>query len=112
MGTPSGSSQGYVELAIKIYRAGEFRMPDGNITAWEDGGKMSRYLDNLKVGDYIDIMGPIGAHEYLGCGAFKMPGKTLTAKHYGLLAGGAGITPMLQLVHAALRDPHDACCFS
>lgn len=110
--TPATSSCGYVELAVKIYRPGKFLMPDGQEVEWEDGGKMSRYLDNKKVGDCIEIMGPIGIHEYLGGGKFKMPGKTIEANHFGLLAGGAGITPMLQLVHAALRDPDDTCTFS
>ena len=26
------------------------------------------------------------------------------AKHFGMIAGGTGITPMLQIIHAALRD--------
>lgn len=111
--TPATDSAGYVELAIKIYRPGKFRMPDGKEVDWEDGGKMSRYLDSKKVGDYIDIMGPTGMHEYVGCGKFKLgPNKTIKAQHFGLLSGGAGITPMLQLVHAALRDPEDTCTFS
>jgi cytochrome-b5 reductase len=27
-----------------------------------------------------------------------------TAKHFGMIAGGTGITPMLQIMHAVLRD--------
>ena len=27
-----------------------------------------------------------------------------TAKHFGMIAGGTGITPMLQMMHAILRD--------
>ena len=32
-------------------------------------------------------------------------------KHVGMMAGGTGITPMLQVVQAALRDSNDSCNF-
>lgn len=57
---------------------------------------MGLYLDSKKVGDYIDIMGPLGVNEYLGAGVFKLPGRTITVKHVGMMAGGTGLTPMLQ----------------
>jgi cytochrome-b5 reductase len=31
-----------------------------------------------------------------------------TAKHFGMMAGGTGITPMLQVLHAVLRDEPDS----
>ena len=35
------------------------------------------------------------------------PDQQRMAKHFGLIAGGTGITPMLQMIHAVLRDePH------
>jgi len=110
--TPSTKTCGYVDLVIKIYRPGTFRMPDGREVVWEDGGKMSCYLDTKKVGDELEIDGPVGLHTYLGRGKFKSGSKEMSAKRYGLLAGGAGITPMLQLVHAALQDPKDTTSFS
>jgi len=103
---------GYVDLVIKVYRPGTVKMPDGKEIAWEDGGKMSLYLDSKKVGDKIDIMGPLGVNEYLGKGVFKLPGRTLTVNQVGMLAGGTGLTPMLQVVQAALRDPQDTCKFA
>ena len=33
-----------------------------------DGGKMSQYLENLSVGDYIDVRGPNGLLIYNGRG--------------------------------------------
>lgn len=33
-----------------------------------DGGKMSQYLDNLKIGDTIDFRGPSGLLVYKGKG--------------------------------------------
>lgn len=110
--TPSTKTCGYVDLVIKIYRPGTFTMPDGKEVKWEDGGKMSKYLDSKKVGDSLTVQGPVGLHEYLGQGSFKVPGNVIMSKQYGLLAGGAGITPMLQLVYAALQDPKDTCTFS
>ena len=32
------------------------------------------------------------------------PPQQRTAKHFGMIAGGTGITPMLQIMHATLRD--------
>lgn len=111
--TPTPCDQaGFWELVVKIYRPGTVKMPDGRETHWEDGGKMSLHLDSLKVGDFIDVNGPIGAIEYLGQGKFKLPGQRRTAKHVGMLAGGTGITPMLQVAAAALSDNDDITEFS
>lgn len=102
---------GYVDLVIKVYRPGTFQMPDGKNITWADGGKASLHLDSKKVGDTLDILGPLGVNEYLGQGIFKLPGRTVTVKHVGMMAGGTGLTPMMQVVMAALRDPHDRCNF-
>jgi len=110
--TPSTKTCGFCDLVIKMYRPGTFRMPDGREVVWEDGGKMSQYLDSRRVGDKLEITGPVGVHEYLGQGKFKAPGRVISATKYGLLAGGAGITPMLQLAYAALHDPKDSCSFT
>eukprot|EP00746_Dinoflagellata_sp_MGD_P166513 gnl/MRDRNA2_/MRDRNA2_96448_c0_seq1.p1 gnl/MRDRNA2_/MRDRNA2_96448_c0~~gnl/MRDRNA2_/MRDRNA2_96448_c0_seq1.p1 ORF type:complete len:324 (-),score=56.46 gnl/MRDRNA2_/MRDRNA2_96448_c0_seq1:148-1119(-) len=104
---------GYVDLVIKIYRPGTVKMPDGREMVWEDGGKVSRYLDGLKAGDSIDIMGPTGLITYLGSGEFKLPGnRKAVAKKVGMMAGGTGLTPMLQVVSASLQDPADKTEFS
>jgi cytochrome-b5 reductase len=110
--TPSEQATGYLDLVIKVYRPGTVRMPDGKEVMWEDGGKLSLFLDQKRVGDTIEISGPIGANEYLGQGRFKVPGGEISTKHIGMLAGGTGITPMLQLVDAALNDPKDVCTLS
>ena len=34
----------------------------------------------------------------------KNPDEQRAAKHFGMIAGGTGITPMLQIMHAVLRD--------
>jgi ferredoxin-NADP reductase len=81
---------GYVDLVIKVYKG-------GLIDAFPDGGKMSQYLNSLSVGAQVDISGPWGANEYLGRGVFKVGVQTLRATKVGMLAGGTGITPMLQV---------------
>lgn len=111
--TPATSSAvGFVDLVIKVYRPGKYTMPDGKEVTWEDGGKMSLHLDSKKAGDTIEISGPVGANEYIGPGQFKVPGNVIEAKHIGLMAGGSGITPILQVVSAALANPKDTTKFS
>lgn len=102
---------GFVDLVVKIYRPGAVRMPDGKEVKWEDGGKASRYLDSKQPGDSIDVKGPVGVNEYLGRGMFKLPGRTVTVRRVGMIAGGTGLTPMLQVAQAALRDRADRVTF-
>lgn len=57
------------------------------------GGKMSQYLDNLVIGDSIDIRGPSGRLRYLGCGSFsikvfrKDPASIVNVKKVNMIAG-------------------------
>ncbi|XP_041944692.1 NADH-cytochrome b5 reductase 3 [Alosa sapidissima] len=102
----SDDDQGFVDLVVKIY----FR----NVhPKFPEGGKMSQYLESLRVGDVIDFRGPGGLLEYTGTGTFavqpdkKSPPETKSAATLGLIAGGTGITPMLQLVRAIIKDPSD-----
>ena len=106
--TPTSSDDeiGYVDLVIKVYKGGVVKTEDGQ-DKFPDGGKMSQYMDTLKVGDTLDIMGPVGTHEYLGKGKFKSGSKEHSCKKVGMMAGGTGITPMLQVIAAILKDPSD-----
>ncbi|XP_058951306.2 NADH-cytochrome b5 reductase 3-like [Pocillopora verrucosa] len=101
----SDDEVGYFELVIKVY----FK----NVhPKYPDGGKMSQYLDSLEIGDTVDIRGPSGKLTYVGRGKFaikenaKEP-KFRTAKNVGLIAGGTGITPMLQIISAVIKDSED-----
>ena len=64
-----------------------------------------------QVGDSLDISGPWGMHEYLGKGKFKLHKREVTCKKLGMMAGGTGITPMLQVTsprrqaHAPMANP-------
>lgn len=108
--TPTSSDQdiGVVEFIIKVYRANED-------PRYPEGGRMSQYLDQMKIGDTIECKGPKGSLVYKGNGLFEVgKGKKKCerrVKHLGLIAGGTGITPMLQLINAALRNPKDLTNF-
>lgn len=103
----SDDDHGYVDLVIKVY----FKDVHPKFPA---GGKMSQHLESLAVGDYMDFRGPSGHLVYHGCGEFsitpdkKSPPRQVTGiKKIGMIAGGTGITPMLQLIRQVLKDPKD-----
>lgn len=77
--TPISSdvNPGYFDLLIKSY-------PTGNI---------SRHLGTLKVGDTMKVKGPKGAMVYT----------PNMVRRFGMIAGGTGITPMLQVINAIRR---------
>lgn len=72
---------GHLDLVIKAYPT----------------GVMSKYLGELKVGDAVAFKGPIP----------KYPYKANTKKEIGMIAGGTGITPMLQVADHILNNPAD-----
>ena len=55
----------------------------------------------------MTITGPTGLNEYLGKGEFMIGKKKLSCKKLGMMAGGTGITPMLQVAATILNDPTD-----
>lgn len=73
----SDNEKGYFDLIVKSY-------PTGNI---------SRHLATLNVGDKMKVRGPKGAMVYT----------PNMARHIGMIAGGTGITPMLQVARAIQR---------
>lgn len=90
---------GCVELVVKLY------MPNDR---WADGGKMSRYLAGLQEQDQVMVKGPLGGIRYHGRGSFTVHGKQLECSRIGMIAGGTGITPMLQILQAIADDPTDS----
>ncbi|KAG6772521.1 hypothetical protein POTOM_023934 [Populus tomentosa] len=74
-------SKGYFDLLIKVY-------PEG---------KMSQHFATLKSGDVVEVKGPIEKLRY----------SPNMKKHIGMIAGGTGITPMLQVIEAILKNPDD-----
>lgn len=73
--------RGHFDLLIKTYEM----------------GNISKYISKLKIGDTIRVKGPKGNFRY----------KPEMTGHLSLIAGGTGITPMIQIIRAALRNPFD-----
>jgi cytochrome-b5 reductase len=95
---------GEFSLVIKVYKPLPPKFPEG--------GKMSQHLDAMKIGDTILVHGPKGHTEYKGSGKFSVkplgkPMEQRYSRHIGLMAGGTGVTPMLQVLHHIFRDPKD-----
>ncbi|KAK6945069.1 Oxidoreductase FAD/NAD(P)-binding [Dillenia turbinata] len=74
-------AKGFFDLLIKVY-------PEG---------KMSQHIASLKPGDVLEVKGPIEKLRYT----------PNMKKHIGMIAGGTGITPMLQVIEAILKNPDD-----
>merc|ERR1719362_1447786 len=72
---------GYFELLVKGY----------------PNGVVSKYLCSLKPGDSVEVKGPFTKLPYL----VNMKSKI------GMIAGGSGITPMLQVIREVLKTPED-----
>ncbi|TFK57369.1 NADH-cytochrome b5 reductase [Heliocybe sulcata] len=79
--TSSDDDRGHFDLLIKAY----------------EKGNISRFISLLKIGDKVRIKGPRGQFKYSA---------SLT-REIGMIAGGTGITPMLQIIRAALKSPLD-----
>lgn len=74
----SGDHQpGHFDLLIKSYAQ----------------GNISKYMASLIVGQTIRVKGPKGAFVY----------EPNMVRHFGMIAGGTGITPMLQIIRAIVR---------
>jgi len=73
----SDEDQGHFDLLIKSY-------PTGNI---------SKHMAQMTIGQNLKVKGPKGAMVYT-------PG---LVRHFGMIAGGTGITPMLQIIRAVIR---------
>lgn len=80
------TATGHVDFLVKTY----------------EKGNVSRAFDRLQLGESLDMRGPKGRFTY----ARNM------AQQIGMIAGGTGITPCLQILRAALRDPKDKTQFS
>jgi len=75
------SQKGFFELVIKAY----------------NGGRISGYMHNLKVGDFVQMKGPAGRFVF----------EIEKWRHVVMIAGGTGITPILQVARAILDIPNN-----
>ncbi|KAF9100349.1 NADH-cytochrome b5 reductase [Mortierella sp. AM989] len=67
---------------------GHFSYPQGNI---------SKLFGELSIGDYINARGPKGQFNYT----------PNMCRAIGMIAGGTGLTPMLQIIRAIVKNPAD-----
>ncbi|CAL5228522.1 g11674 [Coccomyxa viridis] len=74
-------AKGYLDLVIKAYPQ----------------GKMSQHIHGLEVGDSLEIKGPMS----------KLPYTPNMKEKIGMIAGGSGLTPMLQIAQEVVRNPED-----
>merc|ERR1711935_845855 len=103
--TPISSDDdiGYVDLLIKVYLPNE-RFPEG--------GQMTQYMNAMKVGETLDFVGPKGRLIYQRNGKFLIrplklsdPASNVSGiTQIGMIAGGSGITPMLQMLREEIED--------
>jgi cytochrome-b5 reductase len=103
--TPVRDGEGWVDLLIKVYFANVHpRFPAG--------GLLTQHIDGLAIGDTIEVKGPIGHYSFPP----QITGEPLCFNHVdkkkmqtfakvGLIAGGSGITPVMQVATALLKDP-------
>lgn len=73
--------RGFFDILVKSY-------PDG---------KVSKKFATLKEGQTVKFRGPVGRLEYV----------PNMAKEIGLIAGGSGITPILQVITSVITTPED-----
>jgi len=74
----SDNDKGYFEVLIKSYLQ----------------GNISKYMSELEVGQTMKVKGPKGAMVYT----------PNMCRRIGMIAGGTGITPMLQVIKAIIRE--------
>lgn len=70
-------------------------------------GIMSQFLDALEVGATIEMLGPQGIIGYPSPGKITRGKTTQDVSHLVMIAGGSGITPMLQLIRAVFESMKD-----
>jgi len=94
----SDADLGFVEFCIKVY----------------DQGVMTQKMDSLVPGDSMNFEGPLGNVTYTDRGEFTVYNPATGAvdvrsgvTHLGMVCGGTGITPMLQVIRQVFKDVGD-----
>lgn len=82
------TDRGFFDLAIRLHSKQE--------------AGMNSYINSLTLGDTIEIAGPCGDMEYLGCGEFTVKVheelQRKQVKYVGFIAKSVGITPCFQII--------------
>ncbi|KAF2731494.1 nitrate reductase [Polyplosphaeria fusca] len=91
------TKKGFCDVLVKVYKD----------TKEKQGGKMTRALDAIPIGHFVEFKGPIGKFEYLGRGLCAVNQKQRTVKRFFMICGGSGITPIFQVLRAVMQDKKD-----
>jgi nitrate reductase (NAD(P)H) len=91
------TDKGALRVLVKVYFD----------TKERTGGKMTKALDAIPIGHFVDFKGPIGKFEYLSRGNCTIGGKPRFVKRFIMICAGSGITPIFQVLRAVLGDPED-----
>ncbi|KAI6712735.1 hypothetical protein PZA11_002027 [Diplocarpon coronariae] len=92
-----GRNKGTLQVLVKLYFD----------TAKRAVGKMTKALDAVPIGDFVDFKGPIGKFEYLKKGNCDIGGKSRFVKRFIMICAGSGVTPIFQVLRAVLSDADD-----
>lgn len=92
------SQPGTLDLLVKIYHA----------TSTTPGGKMTTAIDALPLDSVVEFKGPIGKFEYRSPGVAVIGGNQRAVSSFRMICGGSGVTPILQVLRAVMRDAADA----
>jgi nitrate reductase (NAD(P)H) len=68
---------------------------------------MTLGFTELKIGDVVELKGPIGHFIWNGRGTALLDGKERRVREIGMVCGGSGITPILQVVRGIFEDSSD-----
>ena len=95
--TSSDDDLGHFDLVIKVTFNFTLCCACSHGPQAYEKGNISRHVSLLKVGDHIRVKGPKGQFNY----------SPTLCREIGMIAGGTGITPMLQIIRAVLKNPQD-----
>ncbi|KAH5707669.1 hypothetical protein HBI81_243490 [Parastagonospora nodorum] len=107
-----GLREAIIRSYTPISQTSELRFCDVLIKVCADtqekvSGKMTKALDAIPVGHFVDFEGPIGKFEYLGNGRCSINGKQRSVKKLYIVCGGSGTTPFFQILRAVIQDKND-----
>ncbi|KIP04507.1 hypothetical protein PHLGIDRAFT_75866 [Phlebiopsis gigantea 11061_1 CR5-6] len=92
------SVKGSIDFLIKLY------LPSNE---YPSGGKMTTAFHQLEIGDNLEIKGPLGSFIWQGSGTALWKGTPRKVTELGLVCGGSGVTPILQVLRSVLHDNTD-----
>lgn len=89
-----------MDVLIKIYR------PNTH-PKFPNGGKLTPFLENMKIGECLDVEGPLGRFNYRRGFVRLDGGDEFPVKKLVMIAGGTGITPMFNVLSHIVEDKED-----